>query len=205
MASLFKSASYSTACIGKWNLGFGEHEPDWNGELKPGPLEVGFDYYFGVPTSNNWPPFVYVENHWVVGRRPEERIQLTDTRWRESILANDRYPLPQSFVDSLLLDERLRVDRKKWKELNEIAAQRKDEEIALVQTTKAVEFIRRNHNKLFFLYLATTNIHRPLTPNTKFQAGSQSGIRGDFIHELDWTVGEVLQTLDQLKLKKTRL
>ncbi len=73
VASLLRSAGYATGCVGKWHLGFGEEKPDWNGDLKPGPLEVVFDYYFGVPTSNNWPPFVYVENHRVVDRRPDEK------------------------------------------------------------------------------------------------------------------------------------
>lgn len=54
-ASLSKKYGYVTACIGKWHLGFGNKTPDWNGELKPGPLEVGFDYYFGVPVVNSHP------------------------------------------------------------------------------------------------------------------------------------------------------
>ena len=44
----------------------------WNGQLKPGPLELGFDYYFGVPVVNSHPPFVYVENHRVVGLAPDD-------------------------------------------------------------------------------------------------------------------------------------
>jgi len=60
------------ACSGKWHLGFGEENPDWNGMLKSGPLELGFDYYFGIPAVNSGPPFVYVENHRVVGLDPDD-------------------------------------------------------------------------------------------------------------------------------------
>ncbi len=74
--SLLKSAGYKTACIGKWHLGFGRDYPDWNGELKPGPLEVGFDYYFGIPVTNAQAPYVYVENHRVVGLDPRDPIRL---------------------------------------------------------------------------------------------------------------------------------
>jgi len=170
VASLLKSAGYRTGCVGKWHLGFGEKKPDWNGQLKPGPLEVGFDYYFGVPTSNNWPPFVYVENHRVVGRREDEFIEVDDR-----------------------------------KEIQGIAAKRKDEEIALVQTDKVVKFIERNKDKPFLLYFATCNVHHPYTPNARFKGSSECGVRGDFIHELDWTVGEVLKTLDRLKLSDNTL
>jgi arylsulfatase A-like enzyme len=76
VASMLKSAGYSTACIGKWHLGFGKDYPDWNGELKPGPLEVGFDYYFGYPVTNAQAPYVYVENHRVVGLDPRDPIRL---------------------------------------------------------------------------------------------------------------------------------
>lgn len=170
VAALLKSAGYTTGCVGKWHLGFGEKKPDWNGQLKPGPLEVGFDYYFGVPTSNNWPPFVYVENHRVVGRREDEFIEVDDR-----------------------------------KEIRGIAAKRKDEEIALVQTDKVVKFIERNKDKPFLLYFATCNVHHPYTPNARFKGSSECGVRGDFIYELDWTVGEVLKTLDRLKLSDNTL
>ncbi len=66
VASLLSAAGYRTGYVGKWHLGFGTTCPDWTGTLAPGPLEVGFDYYFGVPVSNNSAPFVYVENHRVV-------------------------------------------------------------------------------------------------------------------------------------------
>lgn len=68
IADVMKRSGYSTAIVGKWHLGFRTDEKmDWNKELAPGPLELGFDYYFGVPILNSHPPFVYVENHHVVG------------------------------------------------------------------------------------------------------------------------------------------
>jgi arylsulfatase A-like enzyme len=76
VASMLKSAGYATGAVGKWHLGFGKDHPDWNGELKPGPLEVGFDYYFGYPVTNAQAPYVYVENHRVVGLDPRDPIRL---------------------------------------------------------------------------------------------------------------------------------
>lgn len=77
IASLMKSAGYATACIGKWHLGFCNELPDYNKELKPGPLEVGFDYYFGTPRTHNEPPWVFVENHTMVGRDPNDPITVS--------------------------------------------------------------------------------------------------------------------------------
>ena len=74
LASLLKNQGYATAVVGKWHLGFGDPRPDWNGELKPGPLEIGFDYYFGIPVVNMWQPVVFVENHRVVGLDPSDLI-----------------------------------------------------------------------------------------------------------------------------------
>ena len=75
LARLLQERGYATACIGKWHLGFGENAPpDWNEELTPGPLELGFDHYFGVPSVNSGPPFVYVENHRVVGLDPDDPL-----------------------------------------------------------------------------------------------------------------------------------
>jgi len=77
LASVFKEAGYRTGCVGKWHLGFGgKRGANWNGEIKPGPLEVGFDYYFGVPLSNNKPPFVFVENHRVCERQDDEVVEV---------------------------------------------------------------------------------------------------------------------------------
>ena len=67
LGQLFKNKGYCTAAIGKWHLGFGEGKTDWNKPLRPGPVDLGFDYYFGIPKVNSGYPYVYVENDSIVG------------------------------------------------------------------------------------------------------------------------------------------
>ena len=177
IADVMKRAGYATACIGKWHLGFGEGSPNWNGDLKPGPLELGFDYYFGVPVVNSHPPFVYVENHRVVGLAAEDPLvygQRANTPF---------YPEKRKFDDIGGADV--------------AHALYKDDEVGTRLTEKSVEWIRKNKHNPFFLYLSTTNIHHPFTPAPRFQGTSQAGRYGDFIHELDWIVGEVMDALEE--------
>jgi arylsulfatase A len=184
LASAFKSAGYATAVIGKWHLGFGKGRTDWNKPLKPGPLEVGFDYYFGMPTVNSGPPFVYVENHGVVDYDPKDPFvmgkQSVTQKWPEK---------GGSRAIGGAEKAHLRY---------------RDEYVGTTFAKKAVEWItthRKNaREQPFFMYLATTNIHHPFTPHPRFKGTSQCGLYGDFIHELDWIVGEVLKTLDELKI-----
>jgi arylsulfatase A-like enzyme len=178
LPSLLHSAGYATACIGKWHLGFGEQTPDWNGELKPGPLEAGFDYFFGTPNTHNEPPMVLVENHHVIGLSPSDPIEI---------------------VPSVNPDEQFGTMH------GGNAARFHDEELATLQTAKAVKFMEEHADRPFFLYFATNNVHGPLVPSPRFKGKSQSGEYGDFIEELDWSVGQVLETLERLHQTKNTL
>ena len=80
-----------------------------------------------------------------------------------------------------------------------------DEEIADVLTGKAVQFIEKNKDKRFFLYFATHDVHVPRVPHPRFAGKSGMGPRGDVILEFDWSVGEILNTIDRLKLDKKTL
>jgi len=178
---LMKEAGYATACIGKWHLGFGEKRPvDWNKPLKPGPLELGFDYYFGVPVVSSHPPFVYVENHHVVGLDEDDPFvygQKAETR---------EYP------------EKFGLDAIGGAKAAHAAY--KDDEVAATLADKAVEWMAKHKDGPFFLYLPTPHIHHPFTADKRFVGTSGCGRYGDFIHELDWIVGEMLAALDKWRL-----
>ena len=80
-----------------------------------------------------------------------------------------------------------------------------DDEVAPVLTGKAISFIHQQQKKPFFIYFATHDIHVPRVPNSRFLGKSGMGVRGDAILQLDWTVGEILKTLDSLKLTKNTI
>lgn len=177
VADVMKRANYSTSIIGKWHLGFGEDTPNWNGDLKPGPLELGFDYYFGVPVVNSHPPFVYVENHRVVGLVPED-----------------------PFVYGKLANTEVFPEKRKLDDIGGADAAHalyKDREVGTKLTEKSVEWIKEHKDNPFFLILSTTNIHHPFTPAPRFVGTSEAGRYGDYVHELDWMVGEVMNTLKE--------
>lgn len=178
VAKVMKDAGYATAIIGKWHLGFGTDSViNWNKPLKPGPLELGFDYYFGVPVLNSHPPFVYVENHSVVGLTPDDPMEYdkhAETRW-----------FPEKFGLEAIGGGRA------------AHALYDDRMVGTTLKDKAIEWIKAHKSEPFFLYMATTNIHHPFTPAPRFIGTSDAGRYGDFIHELDWMVGEVLNTLEE--------
>jgi len=186
IADLLKRKNYATACIGKWHLGFGEQTPDWNGDLKPGPLELGFDYYFGLPTVNSHSPFVLVENHRVLGLDPADPLVFGGT------------PPTKAYPEKIFAHEPVSGGRAAH-------ALYQDEELGTVLTAKAVSWIRARKDEPFFLLFATPQIHHPFTPHRRFQGTSDCGRYGDFIHELDWMVGEVLATLDELELAENTI
>lgn len=186
LASLVKRQGYATACLGKWHLGFGDSpKPDWNVDLKPGPLELGFDHYFGIPVVNSHPPFVWVEDHRVVGLDPADPLVYGGT------------PPTQMFPEKMM--------RPAMSGGKAAHALYRDEEVGTTLTEKAQTWLRANKDGPFFLYFATPQIHHPFTPAKRFQGTSDCGRYGDFIHELDWMVGEVMRTLDELKLRDNTL
>jgi len=187
LPALLKRAGYATGIVGKWHLGLGTTPTDYNGEIKPGPLELGFDYAWIMPATGDRVPCVWVENHRVVGLDPADPIQLDYQVQRGS---------PESFLAGI---------PRIGKQTGGRAALWKDEEMAKVIAAKSQAFIERNQSKPFFLEIATHNIHVPRAPNPQFRGASQCGVRGDTIVEFDWTVGQVLDTLDRLKLTDNTL
>lgn len=208
VASVLKGAGYATGVVGKWHLGLGaeENPVDYNKEISPGPLDLGFDYAFLIPATGDRVPCVYVEDRHVVGLDPRDPIRVS---FGEKV-GND----PTGIDRPDLL--KIKADRSHSQSIvNGIsrigfmsggkAARWVDEDMADTITGKAVSFIERNKEKPFFLYFSTHDIHEPMVPHPRFRGTSECGWRGDAIHQLDWSVGQVLDALDRHGLAKNTL
>ncbi len=194
IADVLKRRGYATAALGKWHLGFGEGENNWQVPLRPGPQDLGFDYYFGLPVVNSAPPYVYVENDRIVGGDPEDPLVYLGRGEHEN--ATPITPIPP---------EASQRTSNRFKGAVEAHKQYNDYTVGTVLAGKAVDWITANKQKPFFLYLATTHIHHPFTPGKRFQGTSQAELYGDFIQELDWMVGEVTQCLEEQGLSENTL
>jgi arylsulfatase A-like enzyme len=140
IADLLKKQGYATTCIGKWHVG-GPHKPYM-------PTTRGFDSFFGMIASNDYPRTPLYRGLEVVEKKPDQS------------LLTQRY------------------------------------------TQEAVKFIKENKNKPFFLYLPHTMPHVPLSSSEKFRGKSKRGPYGDAVEELDWSTGEILKTLKELKIEE---
>ena len=185
-----KKAGYRTGAIGKWHLGFGNSKPDYNQDLSPGPLEIGFDEFFGYPATNDRVPTVFVRDHRVVGLDPKDPIAYS-------------YQAPKD-PNSPLKKFASGGSRIGWMSGGK-AAQWKDAELTDTFTREVVAFVERNQKNPFFLYYAPHNVHAPTDPNPRFRGSSGLSNRADCLVELDWSVGELMKTLERLKLADNTL
>ncbi|QEF98322.1 Arylsulfatase [Stieleria maiorica] len=193
-ADVFKNNGYKTAALGKWHLGFGEGTNNWQEPLRPGPLDLGFDYYFGLPVVNSAPPYVYVENDRIVGGDPADPLVYLGRGQHKDATPITKIP-----------PEASQRTPNMFKGAVEAHKHYNDYTVGTVLAGKAVDWITANKQNPFFLYLATTHIHHPFTPGENFQGSSQAELYGDFIQELDWMVGQVTKSLEEHGLSDNTL
>jgi len=206
LASVMKRAGYRTGVVGKWHLGLGDGRIDWNGDIRPGPREIGFDESFLVPATGDRVPCVYVENGRVRGLDPKDPIEVSYERPVGDDPTGKAHPEllkmhPSHGHDQTIVNGISRIGYMSGGR----AARWVDEDMADVLTAKATTFIERHRAEPFFLYFATHDIHVPRVPHPRFAGRSGLGPRGDVILQLDWAVGAILDTLDRLELSDRTL
>jgi arylsulfatase A-like enzyme len=192
---------YRTACIGKWHLGWTwdfKSEPsaevmqwgskrkfyrpddiEWNNSIKGGPLDRGFDYYFGDGTIN-FPPYAWVENDRLLNT-PTEVMDINDVGYNVKEGSWEFRPGPKV---------------KDWNPYD----------VLPTLASKSAAWIKEQDNeKPFFLYFALPSPHAPIIPNDEFDGTSQAGAYGDFMVQSDWVVGQVLKALKESGLEENTI
>ena len=184
VASLLKTAGYSTACFGKWHLGLGwagrttddpllkEGDVDYSKELSDSPITHGFDTFFGIAGSLDMPPYTFIDNNRIAALPTET----THEGGRQG-------PTAPGFKAPDVLPE---------------------------ITRRAVAYITASApeakaGKPFFLYLPLNAPHTPIVPSGCWKHEHALGHYAGFVEQVDDTVGQVLAAIDAQGLAKQTL
>ena len=172
IASMLGGRGFDTMGVGKWHLGLGSgEETDYGEPLRPGPVTVGFDRYFGIPASLDMEPYLYIRDDGVVSP-PTEQVEGSEHRrqggggfWRAGGIA-------PGFRHVDVLPE---IER------------------------EAVAFLddREGDGDPFFLYVPLSAPHTPWLPLDEYRGRSGAGDYGDFVAQVDATIGRILGALDR--------
>ncbi len=179
VGGMLQDAGYHTAGVGKWHLGFQEYDPnedeevDYEEPLRPGPVTQGFDHFFGIPASLDFEPYLWVKDDEPIAQATdhveasEHRRQGGGGFWREGAVAPD------------------------FKHI----------EVHGAITTRSVQYIEERTKEApeqpFFLYVPFASPHTPWLPTAPFRGKTDAGYYGDFVKEVDWSVGQILHALDR--------
>lgn len=203
---MLQKAGYRTGVVGKWHLGLGDGNLNWNTEIKPGPLEVGFDSAFIMPATGDRVPCVYVKDRRVVGLDPKDPIRVDYQKPIDSEPTGRNNPEllklhPSHGHDMAIVHGVPRIGYMTGGK----SALWVDENMAQTFLDNGIRFIEESRTQPFFLYFATHDIHVPRLPNRRFAGKTTMGARGDVIAELDWTVGKLLDHLDKRGLTRNTM
>lgn len=206
LPSMLKKQGYKTAVIGKWHLGFGDGNINWNKKVASGPLEIGFDYSFLMPITGDRVPTVFLENHHVVNLENSDPIEVNYQNKVGNRPHGDerpdlvRYAADEQHNDTIING----VPR-----IGSISGGEKalwvDEDIPHIFNEKAKDFIHENQDGPFFLFYSFHDVHVPRLPHPDFAGMTTMGPRGDAIAQVDWMVGTLMNELSKFGIDQNTM
>jgi arylsulfatase A-like enzyme len=203
---MLKSKGYHTGIVGKWHLGLGTGNVNWNTHISPGPNEVGFDYSYIMAATQDRVPTVYIKNGYVDNLDPNDPIEINyDKNFEGEPTGTDNPELLKMIGDpqhsNSINNGVPRIGYMK----GGTSAKWIDEDMADHFLLEAQNYIKQQKDNPFFLYYALQQPHVPRTPNARFVGASGMGPRGDVIIEADWCIGELIKTLEEQGLLENTL
>jgi len=179
IAEFLWNQGYDTGIVGKWHLGLGfakvNGEIDYTQPLSDGPHTHGFRFSYVIPASLDFPPYVYIKNGEVT-----QPPKLTQPAGPFPAFLRKGPRSPDLVMEDVLDD-------------------------LADQASAYIESRARNRATPFFLYLPLTAPHKPVLPHPRFRGSTELGPYGDFIAQVDATVGKVLEAIDQAGIKENTL
>ncbi|MCH2175429.1 MAG: arylsulfatase [Lentisphaeria bacterium] len=207
MPKMLKKAGYHTGIVGKWHLGLGDGNLDWNGSINGTPNDVGFDYSYIMAATNDRVPTVYVKNREVENLDPNDPIEVTyeDKPFPGEKTGRDNPELLRMKHshghDGTIVNGVGRIGHMR----GGASALWNDETMYAVFLKEACEFVERSQEEPFFLYYAFHQPHVPRLPAPPFQGATKLGPRGDVIVEMDYCVGKFLDKLEELGIRENTI
>ncbi|MFT4568680.1 MAG: arylsulfatase A-like enzyme, partial [Saprospiraceae bacterium] len=203
---MLKTKGYHTGIVGKWHLGLGSGNVNWNEHVSPGPNEIGFDYSYIMAATQDRVPTVYIEDGDVVNLDPNDPIEINyKTNFEGEPTGKDNPEMLKmkwhhghnsSIVNGIPRIGFMKGGKK---------AQWIDEDMADHFLEGAQDYVRKHRDEPFFLYYPLQQPHVPRTPHQRFVGKSGLGPRGDVILEADWAVGAFIKTLEEEGLLENTL
>ncbi len=201
MPKMFQNAGYTTGIVGKWHLGLGDGDLDWNSSNIQGtPNDVGFDDAYIMAATNDRTPCVYINNRGVDNLNSDDPLEVNYKQAFPDVPTARSHPelLKIKGHGGCIVNGIPRIGHMRGGK----DAVWDDETMCDVFLDKALNFVDQNKEDPFFLYYAFHEPHAPRIPAPRFVNSTDLGPRGDVIVELDWCVGQMLDKLEELSLKE---
>jgi len=206
LPKMLKNNEYYTGIVGKWHLGLGNSKINYNEKISPGPNEVGFDYSFIMPDTQDRVPTVYIENGTVVNLESNDPLEVSFKENFKGQPTGKENPELLSMMwhhghNGSIVNGVPRIGFMKGGE----KAKWSDVDMADEFLNQAKSFIETRGTEPFFLFYSLQQPHVPRTPHPRFKGKSGMGPRGDAIIEADWCIGELYTYLEENKLLENTL